>query len=121
MVLARLKTRDDFRAVLDGPVVARSAHFALHRRPWPSVDTGLVLGALVPKRWARRAVTRNAIRRQIYDMAREQAQGLQPSAHVVRLRAAFDRKHFVSASSEALKHAVRQELQALFHRAATHA
>ena len=41
-----------------------------------------------------------------------------PSAsHVVRLRAAFDRKMFVSASSDALKSAVRAELHALFERA----
>ena len=37
--------------------------------------------------------------------------------HVVRLRAAFDRKQFVSASSEVLKAAVRAELLSLFQRA----
>jgi ribonuclease P protein component len=37
---------------------------------------------------------------------------------VVRLRAAFDRKEFISASSEKLKAAVRAELQQLLARAA---
>jgi ribonuclease P protein component len=36
---------------------------------------------------------------------------------VVRLRAGFDRKQFVSASSDALKQAVRNELMELFSRA----
>ena len=40
------------------------------------------------------------------------------AAHVVRLRAGFDRAHFVSATSEQLKRAVRGELQQLFARAA---
>ena len=40
------------------------------------------------------------------------------AAHVVRLRAMFDRKLFVSASSDALKAAVRNELLQLFARAA---
>jgi ribonuclease P protein component len=75
------------------------------------------LGALVPKRWARRAVTRNAIRRQIYRIASDFEPQLAPAAHVVRLRAAFDRKVYVSASSDALKGAVRDELRALFERA----
>jgi ribonuclease P protein component len=39
------------------------------------------------------------------------------AAHVVRLRTTFDRKQFVSATSEPLKLAVRQELEQLFERA----
>jgi ribonuclease P protein component len=38
---------------------------------------------------------------------------------VVRLRSEFDRKHFISASSDALKAAVRTELEQLFARAVT--
>jgi ribonuclease P protein component len=72
------------------------------------------LGAMVPKRWARRAVTRNTIKRQIYAVAAGFEARMQPAAHVVRLRAAFDRKHFVSATSDTLKDAVRAELQQLF-------
>ncbi|NMM76682.1 ribonuclease P protein component [Acidovorax sp. SRB_14] len=140
--MQRLKTRPQFQAAMAGGTVARTAHFALHRLaldaagaalpalgtasgPAPSgsaqalfpVD-GIWLGAMVPKRWARRAVTRNAIKRQIYGVATALEPPLLPAAHVVRLRAAFDRKLFPSASSEALKLAVRNELQQLFQRAA---
>lgn len=71
---------------------------------------------MVPKRWAKRAVTRNAIKRQIYNVSAEFESLLDGCAHVVRLRAGFDRAHFVSASSEALKVAVRAELLKLFSR-----
>jgi len=37
---------------------------------------------------------------------------------VVRLRTTFDRQQFISATSEPLKLAVRQELEQLFERAA---
>jgi ribonuclease P protein component len=75
------------------------------------------IGALIPKRWAKRAVTRNAIKRQIYAVSSALEPGLPHAAHVVRLRSAFDRAKFPSASSEALKQAVRGELQQLFARA----
>jgi ribonuclease P protein component len=76
------------------------------------------IGALVPKRWAKRAVTRNAIKRQIYNVSKEMEPQLPAAAHVVRLRAGFDRDEYVSASSQALKRAVRGELQELFAKAA---
>ena len=72
---------------------------------------------MVPKRWARRAVTRNAIKRQIYNVSKHFAGSLPCAAHVVRLRSEFDRKQFISATSEALKLAVRLELEQLFERA----
>jgi ribonuclease P protein component len=124
--MQRLKTRAQFQAVLAGATVARTAHFALHRcalgvpgSPAAFFATQDVwLGAMVPKRWARRAVTRNAIKRQIYTVS--QAEGgpaLPQAAHVVRLRSGFDRKEFVSATSDKLKAAVRAELQLLLERA----
>lgn len=99
--------------------MARTAHFALHGlaldTPHPLFEQGDVwLGALVPKRWARRAVTRNLIRRQIYALAQELVSPQPHAAYVVRLRAAFDRQKFVSAASHALRHAVRTELELLF-------
>lgn len=133
--MQRLKTRPQFQATLAGATVARTAHFAMHRlvlssaaasqppdegafAPKPLMAFGDVwLGAMVPKRWARRAVTRSAIKRQIYSVASSFEPQMPPAAHVVRLRAAFDRKVFVSASSDALKSAVRAELHALFERA----
>ncbi len=117
--------------------VSRTAHFALHRMalvqsPAVKPDTGpgsqdpqalfgvgslreqAWLGAMVPKRWARRSVTRHAIKRQIYAVGAEHELLLRQGAHVVRLRSGFDKRQFVSASSEALKRAVREELQLLF-------
>lgn len=75
------------------------------------------MGALVPKRWARRAVTRNAIKRQIYTMSIDLESTLALMAHLVRLRSGFDPIQFPSASSRALKNTVRRELQQLFERA----
>ena len=72
---------------------------------------------MVPKRWAKRAVTRNTIKRQIYNVSSEFEPALQIAAHVVRLRAGFDRAGFFSASSDALKLAVRKELVQLFSHA----
>ncbi len=134
--MLRLRTRDQFQAALAGATVARTPHFALHRRslPLPPAQpaaegvagehdavplfrpTGVWLGAMVPKRWARRAVTRNAIRRQIYTLGLA-LQDQPPAAYVVRLRSAFDRRQFVSATSEPLRRAVRAELEQLFARA----
>jgi ribonuclease P protein component len=76
------------------------------------------MGAMVPKRWARRAVTRNAIKRQIYALTVPLASCLPLAAYVVRLRSGFDRQQFVSASSDQLKRAVRGELEQLFARVA---
>jgi len=124
--MQRLKTRAQFQAALAGSTVARTTHFALHRcaidgavgaNQVPLFDTPVVwLGAMAPKRWAKRAVTRNAIKRQIYNVSSDFEAALPQAAHVVRLRAAFDRKEFVSASSDKLKAAVRAELQQLFER-----
>ena len=126
----RLKTRPQFQAVLSGKTLARTAHFALHRTDLvlevpagaslqaPLFSHACVwLGAMVPKRWAKRAVTRNAIKRQIYNVSAQFESHLGLGAHVVRLRAGFDRKQFVSATSEVLKAAVRAELLSLFERA----
>ena len=82
---------------------------------------GVWLGAMVPKRWARRAVTRNTIKRQIYTVGATFEARLPQAAHVVRLRTAFDRKQFVSATSDQLKQAVRAELLQLFGHAARRA
>jgi len=118
--MQRLTSRPQFQAVMAGSVVAKTPHFALHRLAlgdaylFSRADTWL--GVVLPKRWARRAVTRNAIRRQIYEAGRRWSGGLPEAAWVVRLRSEFSRKQFVSASSEPLKQAVRAELEQLFAR-----
>jgi ribonuclease P protein component len=129
----RLQTRPQFQAVLAGALVAKTTHFALHRnaldaKPVQAESGSLVdfpaarslfpvqdvwLGAMVPKRWAKRAVTRNAIKRQIYTVSADFSHQYPQAAYVVRLRRDFSRKEFISASSEQLKQAVRAEIQAL--------
>jgi ribonuclease P protein component len=129
-----------------GGTVSRTPHFVLHRAPlaapsdsseashpttgvvavaragrarplFPVVDAAWI-GAVVPKRWAKRAVTRNGIRRQIYDVSASFASRLPAAAHVVRLRTEFARAQFPSAWSEPLKASVRRELLQLFERVA---
>ena len=133
LAVERLKTRGQFQAALAGDRVASTAHFALHRCALASGSlipgktpadskskfllfalTGVWLGAMVPKRWAKRAVTRNTIKRQIYNVSSEYESALPIAAHVVRLRSEFDRSAFSSASSDALKLVVRAELMQLF-------
>lgn len=77
---------------------------------------GLWLGAVIPKRHAKRAVTRNLMKRQIRAMVADRATTLPSGLWVVRLRATFDRVDFRSAASAPLRHAVRAELGALLDR-----
>jgi len=70
------------------------------------------LGLVIPKRHARRSVTRQLIRRQIRAVGA--ASGLSTGDWVVRLRGPFDRRQFPSAASEPLRCAVRAELDQLF-------
>ena len=100
-------------------IAARTAHFALHRMPAPEPGSEAAIGVVIPKRWAKRAVTRNAIKRQIYTVSQAFEPRLPVAAHVVRLRATFDRARFTSATSDALKQAVRGELHELFARVAS--
>ena len=118
-----------------GTVQARSPHFVLHfcsfdaaqppQSPAPgstvfgkSISLDLpAVGALVPKRWAKRAVTRNTIKRQIYHVSLLFETQFAPGAHVVRLRSAFDPKLFPSATSASLRAALRRELIGLFGQA----
>ena len=132
--MLRLKTRPQFQSVLAGKIVSKTDHFALHRTaltvPSTSADAfepaasirlfatdGVWVGAMVPKRWAKRAVTRNAIKRQIYSVSASFSDALPASAHVVRLRKAFDRSIYVSATSDALANAVRAEIESLLGKA----
>ena len=112
-------------------VVAKTPHFVLHqwsetkaakaatgpgfeKAPALFAEGVLVLGALTPKRWAKRAVTRNLIKRQIFNVTQTMAHQLEPTAYVVRLRSGFSPRQFPSASSAALKALVRAELMQLF-------
>jgi ribonuclease P protein component len=75
------------------------------------------LGLVVPKRHARRSVTRQLVRRQIRACFADAAGQLDDGWWVVRLRAAFDPQRFVSAASASLRAAVRSELTDAFVKA----
>jgi ribonuclease P protein component len=81
-------------------------------------SAGNWLGAMVPKRWAKRAVTRNMIKRRIYSLGEFASNGATAvkadAAYVVRLRSAFDPHLFKSATSQPLRLAVGKELSSLF-------
>jgi ribonuclease P protein component len=132
----------DFPRVLGAPQKARSPHFALHFvADRPTLRTKAVgqelstsrapigikavdnipescwLGSVVPKRHARRAVTRNLMKRQIRAAWAQHADQLPHGLWVLRLRAAFDARQFPSAASDALRCAVRSELDGMLARA----
>jgi ribonuclease P protein component len=78
----------------------------------------LGLALVVAKRHARRAVTRNLIKRQMREAMRRHRSELSSARVLLRQRAAFDPKRFASAASPALRAAVRDELERLFAQAA---
>jgi ribonuclease P protein component len=97
---------------------------AVDDSPFPGLPTALRaatgrtrlslwLGAVVPKRHARRAVTRTLLKRQIKAAVATHAGALPAGLWVVRLRAGFDRAAFPSAASTALRRAARDELDQL--------
>lgn len=134
-MLPRLKNAEQFAAVLNASKlkaalpagVWRSTHFVLHVAPldvlqvahqgvesMASSATSPVVGVICPKRWAKRAVTRNTIKRQIYAVSAELQTQLPAACLVVRLASGFSREQYPSATSTALKRAVREELLGLF-------
>lgn len=147
-VTRALTQAGDFSQVLKAPARARTAHFVVHHLPQrplsgkkpasspeasdlstatipelsPAVDespvTELWLGLVVPKRHAKRAVTRTLLKRRIRAAVSHVAAVLAPGLWVVRLRTPFDRQEFVSAASDRLARAASQELAALMASAA---
>ena len=84
----------------------------------PAAPAGVWLGAVVPKRHARRAVTRSLLKRQIRSVVAAHGASLDAGLWVVRLRAPFDRAVFISAASEELRRTARAELDGLLTAAA---
>lgn len=74
------------------------------------------LGTVLPKRWARRAVTRNLLRRLIRTEMETRLGSLPKGQWLLRLRAAWPKESFRSADSERLRSEVRHELHGLFDR-----
>jgi ribonuclease P protein component len=128
----------DFERLLSSRPCARSEHFVLHHVPAPEAapaaelstsfaDEGptgvddLRLALVVPKRHARRAVTRSLIKRQGRAQFAAHAGRLAAGDWLLRLRVGYPVPQFPSATSLALRGAVRAELQTLFGRVAARA
>lgn len=147
-MVGRILRSADFERVLALRPCSRSTHFAVHHVaaglsalakgrkqaaehklstgdeiscPQPVDELpadGWWLGLVVPKRHARRAVTRNLIKRQMRCVMTEQAQHLPQGLWVLRLKAVFDLSRFASPGSVALRLAARDELSGLLQRTA---
>jgi ribonuclease P protein component len=141
-VIGRLVHTADFERVLATSPRSRSAHFAVHHvvgepsrgqraggetlreelstepdqnvpEPVDKVLPRHWLGCVIPKRHARRAVTRTLLKRQIREAMRSHADALLPGLWLVRLRSPFALTQFVSAASPALRLAAHDELHKL--------
>jgi ribonuclease P protein component len=143
----------DFQRALGTRPLSRTAHFVLHALLKAEPDTPVQaklstsepsltevpvddlsvdvfrLGLVLPKKQARRSVTRSLIRHQAREALRRHGQaahqvhvasadGARLEGWVLRLRAPFDRATFPSAASAALSAAVRAELDELWLRVA---
>ncbi len=129
-----LRGAEHFTALLSGRPVSRTEHFAAYfaasQRSTDKLSTstanmqmqavdggppgaGLVLGFVIPKRHAKRAVTRVAIRRQMRAAVARHGAGLAAGEWALRLRVPWDPKRFRSATSAGLVAAIRAELDAL--------
>jgi ribonuclease P protein component len=147
--MERIVRSVDFERVLRVRSRAVTSHFAIHHlaggpapsRPRPGKlstildnsgarpvddlpsddlsDARSWVGAVVPKRHARRAVTRSLLKRQIYAAAERHRDRLAPGLWIVRLRSPFDRARFPSAASETLRRGAHDELEALLEAART--
>jgi len=95
---------------------AQAAHSPVELVLPAATPGGCWLGMVVPKRHARRSVTRTLLKRQIR-AAFAAASGMPPGLWVVRLRSPFDRQKFPSAASDALRQVARTELAQLLDRA----
>ena len=144
--LSRLVNKTDFECLLASRWQGRSAHFALHHvnaapaarlppvrqlqaeklstAPAPCDDQNVDkpqqvwFGCVVPKRHARRAVTRNLLKRQVRVAFQRHGERLAAGMWLVRLRSPFAMSDFVSARSTALAQAARGELDELLAQAA---
>lgn len=139
--LGRILKAADFERVLQTSSRARSHWFALHHlvgSPSRTVPNSLStahapdghrvvdepdghwLGLVVPKRLARRSVTRTLVKRLgragLSDQLRSETP-LPAGLWVLRLRTPIDKKQFPSAASDPLRTALRDDLQLLWKRA----
>jgi ribonuclease P protein component len=147
-MLGHLVHKADFERLLATRSRTRSAHFALHhvnagpsapakpRKARAPVELSTAVeqvaaqavddlpaavwfGCVVPKRHAKRAVTRNLIKRQIREAFGRHQPNLPHGLWLLRLVGSFAPAQFVSARSGALAVAARHEIDTLMARVAT--
>ena len=99
------------------PAIETSVDDSSSAAPPAHAKGSIWLGAVVPKRHARRAVMRNLLKRQIRAAVADHVGGLDDGLWVVRLRAPVEPR-FVSAASDALRKQSRGELDRLLSAAA---
>ena len=92
------------------PIRAESVH------DLPLVSQNHWFGLVVPKRHAKRSVTRSLLKRQMREVMLRNRSRLPPGLWLLRLRAPFDPLRFPSAASQALRQAARLELDAVLGR-----
>jgi ribonuclease P protein component len=133
---------DAVKALLSAPTLSKTAHFVLQatrdRSVLQELPTGaapdrtesvdnsvsitprtLGLALVVPKRHAKRAATRNLVKRQMREAVRQRVGDWVGRDVLIRQRGVFDPKLFRSAASDVLRAAVRRELHQLFVQAGT--
>ena len=120
-----LKTWKDFQTVMSGNKTSRTDYFSLHScdrvlvaqlKTSSDGSTNILFGALVPKRCAKRAVTRNSIKRQIRSIVSEQTKLSSNKAYVIRLHKVIKQTHSISANSDYIKEIIRNDLIVLFEK-----
>jgi ribonuclease P protein component len=148
MALISLDGAAQFESAMAVRPIARTVHFMVHHLAVPKLSTGraavlpmqnaveqpvdnsvddrlkvvtLRLGLVVPKRHARRSVTRTLVKAQIRAGVRRHLEHLVAGDWVIRLRAPIDRKQFPSARSEVLADLLRAEVDVLLGDAARRA
>lgn len=125
--LTRLRYWSEFKSVMECGASAKTAHFVFYQSQRTNLNVQTLehvqandqqkIGALTPKKWARRSVTRNMIRRQVFEVFRTQTNQFSSAACVIRLSRPFDANEYISGSSRVLKSNVRKELEELFAKA----
>jgi ribonuclease P protein component len=87
----RLTRTDDFSSVFSFRKAIRSANFLLHYRPRGGEQTdGARLGLVVAKRYLRRSVDRNLVKRLVREIFRTRRSGLPCCDLIVRLAIKLD-------------------------------
>lgn len=112
---ARLHRPSEYASALQGRRIARGALFVVTtpRAVAAPPAAGARLGLIVAKRFAVRAVTRNAIKRVVREAFRHRRHALPPRDLVFRLHARID----ADVTLSGLKQQVRTEVENLLDRA----